>query len=147
MRQTLARKSDAKTRSMAYLHNHDWPKVRNAKCPQPRFTAVRAQQSSSCISVSRLLPINIEVEIVTKSPEARSNRTAETSASESTSAAAATLAQESKMRGAAAAAAAADAAAASQARLLQGTGRETLALDCQHRLAVAATAASLRLSL
>ncbi len=145
MRQTLARKSDAKTRSMAYLHNHDWPKVRNAKCPQPRFTAVRAQQSSSCISVSRLLPINIEVEIVTKSPEARSNRTAETSASESTSAAAATLAQESKMRGAAAAAA--DAAAASQARLLQGTGRETLALDCQHRLAVAATAASLRLSL
>ena len=48
---------------------------------------------------------------------------------------------------AAAAAAAADAAAASQARLLQGTGRETLVLDCQHMLEVAATAASLGPSL
>ena len=95
--------------------------------------------------MSRLLPINIEVEIVTKSPEAHSNRTAEMTASESTSAAAARLAQESKTREAAAAAA--DAAAASQARLLQGTGRETLVLDCQHMLEVAATAASLGLSL
>jgi hypothetical protein len=95
--------------------------------------------------VSRLLPINIEIEIVTKSPEAHSNRTAEKTASESTSAAAARLAQESKTHGAAAAAA--DAAAASQARLLQGTSRETLVLDCQHMLEVAATAASLELSL
>ena len=96
--------------------------------------------------MSRLLQINIEIEIVTKSPEAHSNRTAEMTASESTSAAAARLAQESKTRGAAAAAADA-AAAASQARLLQGTGRETLVLDCHHMLEVAATAASPGLSL
>lgn len=66
VKRSPARHMLTKTRSMACSHNHDWPNVRNAKCPQPRFTAVRAQQSSSCISVSRLLPINSEVGIVTK---------------------------------------------------------------------------------
>jgi hypothetical protein len=121
------------------LLRHDWPKVRNARCPQPSVTAVRAQASSSCTHVTRPHCDGIKSQRL-QLPGARSIRKAEIHASESANARAATLALETASCEAAAAAAA-DVAAASQGQQLQGTDRVTPFSCCRHTLGVAATAA------